>query len=271
MVLEPTGATPVVPQVEGITGKDPTFGLPALWILVADRRRAEEAGLTVVDAASVMTTHLGEALRRNAHELLGRQEVQELLGVCAKDAPKLVEDTIPGAVTLGELVRVLRGLLREGLSVRDLRTILESVADAAPRSKDTAFLIEQTRRRLFRQITARLADAHGVVHALTLDRASEDLLRKALAQADGEATLGLDVETARRLIGAVETRAAALAAGGRPAVLVAPPDLRRPLFDLLSRFITDLFVVNVRELAPGTPIEPAGALDLFAPPVGRAA
>jgi flagellar biosynthesis protein FlhA len=101
----------------------------------------------VVDAASVVTTHLSELLRRNAYELVGRQEVQELLGAVGREAPKLVEDVVPGTITLGELVRVVRGVLRENLSIRDLRSILEGVADAAPRSKDTAFLVEQVRRR----------------------------------------------------------------------------------------------------------------------------
>src|SRR5262249_29742942 len=156
------------------------------------RARAEAAGLTVIDPPSVITTHLSEVLRRNAHELVGRQEVQELLGACAKEAPKLVEDVVPGTVTLGELVRVVRGVLREGLSIRDLRSILEAVADAAPRSKDNSFLVEQVRRRLFRQITARVADVTGIVHGLTLDRTTEDQLRKTLGQSDGDAVLAPD-------------------------------------------------------------------------------
>ncbi|HEY0705793.1 MAG TPA: flagellar biosynthesis protein FlhA, partial [Polyangia bacterium] len=146
MLLEPSGGVPNVPGIVGITAKEPAFGLPALWVQAADRGRAESSGLTVVDAASVVTTHLSELLRKNAHELVGRQEVQELLAACGKEAPKLVEDVVPNTITLGDLVRVVRGILREGLSIRDLRTILEGVADAAPRSKDTSFLVEQVRR-----------------------------------------------------------------------------------------------------------------------------
>ncbi|HUM13980.1 MAG TPA: flagellar biosynthesis protein FlhA [Myxococcaceae bacterium] len=259
MALEPSGAAP---RVEGISAREPAFGLPAVWILPPMRDRAESAGLTLVDPASVLTTHLGEVLRRNAHELVGRQETQELLATCAKDAPKLVEDAVPGTVTLGELVRVLRGLLREGLSVRDLRTILEAVADAAPRSKDTAYLVEQARRRLARHITARISASEGVVRALTLDRPTEDLLRQSLASSDGEAALAPDAESARRLIASLEARASSLTAQGQPAVVLAPPDLRRPLFDLLSRFVPDLWVVTARELLPGTTVQPAGALQM---------
>jgi flagellar biosynthesis protein FlhA len=268
MALDPTGAPPAI---EGTQGQDPAFGLPAVWISPADRARAEGLGLTLVDAASVITTHLSELLRKNAHDLVGRQEVQELLAVCAKEAPKLVEDTVPGSLSLGELVRVVRGLLREGISVRDLRTVLESVADAAPRSKDTAYLVEQARRRLARQITSRLAGSDGAVRALTLDRSLEDALRASLGASDGEAALAPDVETARRFIQALEQNAARLATAGQPVVLLAPPDLRRPLFDFTSRFVSDICVVTARELVPGTTVEPAGTLQLPQLPAAAAA
>jgi flagellar biosynthesis protein FlhA len=259
MALDPRGNKPAV---QGIEAKEPAFGLPAVWVLPRDRAQAESAGLTLVDPASVVTTHLSELLRRSAHELLGRQEVQELLGVCAKEAPKLVEETVPGTITLGELVRVLRGLLREGVSIRDLRTVLEAVADNAARSKDTGFLVEQSRRRLSRQITAKLCGAGGVVHAITLDRAAEDALRGSLAQSDGEVLLSPDVNAARALLSSLESRASALASAGRPAVLLAPPDLRKPLFDFAARFVPDLWVVTARELLPGTAVESAGAVQL---------
>ncbi len=261
MALDPSGGKP---NVEGIPGQDPAFGLPAVWVVQTDRSRAESQGLTLVDAASVVTTHLSETIRKDAHELVGRQEVQELLGICGKEAPKLVEDTVPGTITLGELVRVVRALLREGLSVRDLRTVLEAVADAAPKSKDTSFLVEQTRRRLSRQITSRVAGSDGTVRALTLDRAAEDILRQSLGSSDGEAALAPDVETARRLLASLESHATRLSTSGQPVVLLSAPDLRRPLFDLASRFVSDLWVVTARELTPGTMVEPAGVVQLLA-------
>jgi flagellar biosynthesis protein FlhA len=264
MALDPAGGAP---QVNGLDAKEPAFGLPAVWILASERAGAEARGLTLVDPASVITTHLSELLRRNAHELLGRQEAQELLAVCAKEAPKLVEDVVPGVLTLGDLVRVLRGLLREGVSIRDLRSILEALADAAPRSKDTVFLVEQARRRLARQITANLADARGVVHALTLDRLAEEALRASLGVADGEPAVAPDIDTARKLLASLEAGAAALASAGKPTVLLAPPDLRRPVFDFASRFVPDLQVVSARELIPGTTIEPAGSVQIL--PAGR--
>jgi flagellar biosynthesis protein FlhA len=263
MALDPSGGQP---SIGGLPAREPAFNLPAVWISPSDRPRAEQVGLTLVDPASVLTTHLSELLRRNAHELIGRQEVQELVATLAKEAPKLVEDVVPGTVNLGELVRVVRGLLREGVSVRDLRTVLEAVADAAPKSKDALFLVEQARRRLSRQITSKVADAAGTVRALTLDRATEDALRASVGASDGELALAPDVETARRLIHALEQKAASLAAEGRPAVVLAPPDLRKPLFDFASRFVPDLFVVSARELVPGTTVEPAGLVQLSQQP-----
>ena len=261
MALDPGGGEPAI---EGLRGVDPAFGLPARWVVPSDRPRAEALGLTLVDPASVITTHLSELLRKNAHDLVGRQEVQELLAVVSREAPKLVEDVVPGIITLGEVVRVLRGLLREGLSVRDLRTILEAVADAAPRSKDTGYLVESARRRLTRQITSRAAGQDGVVRALTLERSTEETLRTTLGAADGEAALAPDVETARRLVGSLEGQATRLATAGHPVVLLAPPDLRRPLFEFGSRFVPDLLVVSARELTPGTTVEPAGVVGAHA-------
>jgi flagellar biosynthesis protein FlhA len=262
MALDPAGAVPRLDGVDALSAKEPAFGLPALWIFPGERSRAERAGLTVVDTASVMTTHLCEVLRRNAHELVGRQEIQELLAHVGKEAPKVVEDVVPGTISLGELVRVVRLVLKEGLSIRDFRSILEGVGDAAPRSKDTGFLVEQVRRRLARQITARVSDAKGVVHALTLDRNTEELLRKSLGQSEGEATLAPDVATAKRFISNLEAHAANFAASGRPTTLVTSPDLRRPIYDFASRFIPDLWVVTARELVSGTQVEPAGTIDL---------
>ena len=259
MALDPSGKPP---QVAGIPAKEPAFGLAAAWIAPSEKARAESLGLTLVDAASVITTHLSELWRKSAHELVGRQEVQELLAAVGKDAPKLVEDVVPGTITLGELVRVIRGLLREGVSVRDLRTVLEAVADAAPRSKDTNFLIEQARKRLARQITARVSDGAGVVRPMTLDRPTEDLLRQSLGVSDGEPTLSPEIETARKLVNALQQSASALSSQGHPVVLLAPPDLRRPLYDFASRFVPDLSVIAARELVPGTNVEPGGTVSL---------
>ena len=257
LVLDPGGAEL---NIQGTQTLEPAFGLPARWVLPEHRGRAEARGYTVVEPAAVIATHLAEVLKKAVPELLGRQEMQELLQVCSKEAPKLVEDTIPQQLSLGELVQVCRGLLREGVSVRDLRSILEAVADAAPRSKDISFLVEQCRRRLQRQITSKAVDPRGVVCAVTLDRATEQTMRSSLGMADGEAVIALDVDTARKFLDRLQNEANKLAVRGLPTVVLASPDLRRPIFDFASRFVPDLVVINARELVPGTPLEPAGAV-----------
>jgi flagellar biosynthesis protein FlhA len=189
--------------------------------------------------------------------LVGRQEVQELLTVVGKDAPKLVEDVVPGTVTLGELTQVVRALLAEEVSVRDFRAVLEAVADAAVRSKETHALVEAVRVRLRRQITDRVADGK-TVYALTLERNTENLLRRTLGMSEGDVVIAPELEVARQLIDRIEKEGAKLAGMGRATVLLAPPDLRRPLFHFASRFVPDLIVISARELAPGTRVEPVG-------------
>jgi flagellar biosynthesis protein FlhA len=261
MCLHPSGDEP---DIDGISALEPAFGLPAKWIDEERRPEAEALLYTVVDPSSVMTTQLGELLRKHAHELVGRQETQELLDIVNEDAPKLVEETVPAIISLGELARVLRGLLKEGVGVRDLKSILEAVADASVRSKETSWLVEQARLRLSRQITSRVVSEDGVVHAIVLDRHTESVLRQSLAAPDGEAVVAPDVDTARYLIDALEREGGMLATMGRPCVLLAAPDLRRPLYNFFNRFLPDLVVVSARELSPGTQVDPAATLTLTA-------
>ncbi|MCP4502551.1 MAG: flagellar biosynthesis protein FlhA [Deltaproteobacteria bacterium] len=256
MVLDPAGNDP---SVMGISATEPTFGLPARWVSGEQRGEAEAKGYTVIDSASVLTTHLGELLRKNAYDLVGRQETQELLDVIKLTAPRLVDEVVPQVISLGELAQVVRGLLREGVSVRDFKSILEAVADASVRSKEEHHLVEAARLRLRRQITSQVAEEREV-KAITLDRITENALRQTLGQSDGEIIIAPDVETARKLITSLEEQAAQLASAGYPTVVLAPPDLRRPIFNFASRFIPDLWVISARELTPGTQVEPVGVL-----------
>ncbi len=155
--------------IEGKPGKDPCFGLPALWITPQDKERAQMDGYTVVDGAAVIATHLTEIIRANGHEILGRQEVQNLLDNLAKTYPRVVDDLIPTQLPLGTVVRILRNLLRERVSIRDLRTILESVADYSIQSKDPDTLTEYARQNLSRTITSQYVTAEGMVHVISLD------------------------------------------------------------------------------------------------------
>ncbi len=258
MVLDPTGREP---GVEGVPAKDPTFGLPARWVTNEVKAKAQRQGLTVVDPASVVTTHIDEVIRRHLHEIVGRQEVQELLALLGKENPKMIEEIVPQMISLGELSMVMRGLLREGISVRDLRTILETVAEH-PGKKDVPFLIEQCRRRLSRQLSARLAPNDRRIPVVTLDRELEGALRASLGVSDGETALAPAIDIARKIVDTLQERAAVQTTEGIPLVVVAPSDLRRPLFEFVSRFVPEVNVVTPREIASGFTVEPVATITL---------
>ena len=258
MVLDPTGREP---GVEGVPAKDPTFGLPARWVTSEVKAKAQRQGLTVVDPSSVVVTHIDEVVRRHLHEIVGRQEVQELLTLLAKENPKLVEEIVPQMISLGELSMIMRGLLREGISVRDIRTILETVAEN-PGKKDIAFLTEQCRRRLSRQLSGRLANPERRIPVVTLDRELEQALRSSLGVADGEMTLAPAIDIARKLVDTLQERAAIQTTEGIPLVVVAPSDLRRPLFEFVSRFVPEVNVVTPREISSGFTVEPVATITL---------
>jgi flagellar biosynthesis protein FlhA len=258
MVIDPTGREP---GVEGVPAKDPTFGMPARWVTTEVKAKAQRQGLTVVDPASVVTTHLDEVIRRHLHEIVGRQEVQELLSLLGKENPKLVEEVVPSMISLGELSMIMRGLLREGISVRDIRTILETVAEN-PGKKDIGWLVEQCRRRLSRQLSARLAQNERRIPVVTLDRELEAALRQSMGVADGETTLAPSIDIARKIVDTLQERAVVQTTEGIPLVVVAPSELRRPLFDFVSRFVPEVNVVTPREIASGFTVEPVATIML---------
>ena len=229
----------------GVDTKEPVFGLKAFWIKSEDRQLAESRGLTVVDPSTVLTTHLAEVLRRNADQLLGRDQVNELVGYVRAEYPKLVEELVPDQLSLGELVGVLQGLLAERVSVRNLRTILEAVASAIPGGKDVARLTEAARAALWREISGAIAEDDGTIHAILLDRELEFALRNSMAPGN---ILAPEPEVYQRLIEqTAELARAASENRHSPCVLVAD-DLRRPLRDLVGSQLPDVPVIAIREL-----------------------
>lgn len=166
--------------IDGDRTVDPTFGLPAFWIVERDRELAEALGYTVVDHSTILATHLGEVVRANASRLLGRQEVQHLVDLLARSSPKLVDDVLPNVLQLGDVVRVLKNLVREGVSIRDMRTILEALGEVAQATEDPEQMTELCRERLAPQITSRFK-TEGVVNAMTLDPRLEQVLRQSLS------------------------------------------------------------------------------------------
>jgi flagellar biosynthesis protein FlhA len=257
MALDPTGTAP---PIDGEPGVDPAFGGPARWISPRDREMAEALGYAVVDEATVLATHLGEVLRTNGHKLLGRQEVQHLLEVLARRSPKLVDDVVPNLLPVGDLVRVLRNLLREGVSVRDLRSILEALAELVPQTKDPEQLTEFLRERLAPQITARAKGPDGSVTALTLDPRLEELLRRSLRDISNGTGGAIDPNVLHAVTASAERSLAQFAALGAPPIVVAPPDLRRYVRAIVERKTPQLAVVSFREIDPAVTLRVLGNL-----------
>ncbi|MBF0349048.1 MAG: flagellar biosynthesis protein FlhA [Magnetococcales bacterium] len=174
----------VTGQIEGTPTKEPAFGLPAIWITAHDRERAEMLGYTVVDAATVLATHITELIHGHAHEMLNRQEVQTLLDMVTKTQPKLVDELIPNVVNLGGVQKVLQGLLRERVSIRDMTTILETMADFAKVVKQPQQLVELVRQSLSRSLVNRYLEEDGSLRALVLGADAENMINEAIV--DGE-------------------------------------------------------------------------------------
>ena len=250
------------PSIDGEATKDPAFGTPARWISTRDREYAEALGYTVVDHTTIIATHLSETVRANAHNILGRAELQHLFEVFSRTTPKLVEDLVPNLLSFGEVLRVMRNLLRESVSVRDLRSILEALTELAPQTRDPEQLTELSRQRLSRQITASFMGSDGTLSALVLDAPVEEMFRRSLreiAQGTGGA---LDPEQARLLGVSLEASVKRMTLAGRPACVVTSPDVRRYLRAFAERRCPQLAVLSFRELEPDVSIRPFETITL---------
>ncbi len=234
-------------EIPGIAVQDAAFGLPALWIQSRDRERAEAAGYAVVDASSALATHLAEVIRRHAPELLSRQHVRDLLDQLAERQPKVVEDIVPGTVSVATLHTTLRALLSEGVSIRDLSTILETLAEFSPKLSEPEALVECVRERMARTITRPYLDRGGVLHVLTLEPGVEESLRAALAGGDG---LALDATRLDSLVRGFERAFQGVADNPDAAgpVLLTVPGLRAPLRRILERIEPRVAVLSHNEL-----------------------
>jgi flagellar biosynthesis protein FlhA len=241
----------VVGTVPGIETTEPAFGLPAIWITDEHKEQADQLGYTVVDCATVIATHLSELLKDNASELVGRQEMQELIDIFARQSPKMIEDLIPDKFQLGDILKVVKNLLKEQLSVRDLRTILEALADHVHLTKNTEILTEFVRQRLSRYISSRLKAEDDLIHVLTCDGALEEAFRGHIQQVDGDFHLGIAPHLAERLISELEACMNEMSMMGLQPVLMVSPELRRPVRNLLERFLPQLMVISYKEVAHG--------------------
>ncbi len=245
LAVDPRGNAP---PIEGDKTLDPTFGMPARWIVPRDKEMAEALGYTVLDQATVVETHLGELLRNNAHKLLGRQEVQHLLEVLSRTAPKVVDDVVPNLLPLGDVLRVLRNLVREGVSVRDLRSILEALGELAGQTKDVEQLTELVRERLSSHITSRVKGPDGKVAVMTLDPKLEDILRKSLREIASGTGGAVDPDVIRSVTSAAESTLKKFAVLSATPLVVTSPDIRRYVRALFERRLPQVGVLSFREL-----------------------
>lgn len=234
--------------VQGISTKEPAFGLPALWVPEGAREQAQMAGYTVVDASSAIATHLSELIKRHGHELLGRQEVQALLDEVGKSHPKLVEELIPTLLPLGTVVRVLGNLLKEGIPIRDLRSILEAIADQATNTKDAEVLTEYARQALARTITKQYQAPDGSLQVITLDpRLDRSLAEQAAALPPG-ATLNLDPTVSHKLLTGLKQAAERVAARGQQPIVLCSQVVRRHLRRHSDRMLHTVPVIGLNEV-----------------------
>ena len=236
----------VAGQVPGVSTRDPAFGLPAVWIETALREQAQAYGYTVVDASTVVATHLNHLILSHSAELLGRQETQALLDHLAKDMPKLVEDVVPKALPIGALQKVLRNLLDEGVHIRDMRTIIETLADSAPRSQDPEVLTGLVRIALSRSIVQEIYSGNTEIQTMSLDPQLERILLQAVAGGGENASIepGLAETLVRETVGAAQRQEEL----GLPTVLLVPGTLRALLSRFLRRSVPQLKVLAHNEV-----------------------
>jgi flagellar biosynthesis protein FlhA len=249
LAIDPGGEHPEVP---GIPGKEPAFGLDALWVKEEHKAQAEAAGYTVVDPATVLSTHLSEVIKKYAPEFLGRQEVQHMLDRVAKTHPKVVDDLVPNMLPLGTVLKVLRNLLREEVSVRDLLTILETLADAATTSTDPSELTERVRQCLARQIAHQHGDTNGTIHYINLSGQLEGMLREGIQHTDAGQHLVIDPGVAQDLVQRIGAEVEKQAAGKVIPVILSAPVIRAAVRRLTERLLPQVAVLSPAELTDRT-------------------
>lgn len=244
MALRPAG---LEVKIDGIETIDPAFGLPALWVTESERERAELKGFTTIDAPSVIATHLMEVIKRHAHELMGRQQVQVLIDNIKTQQPALVDEVVPKLFSIGELQKVLANLLREGISIRDIASILEILGDYGTLTRDLELLTEYVRQNLKRSITQRFIPSNKA-RVITLDPAVEQLISSSIRQTDRGSYAALEPLQIQKIL--VSTKKAvedSIGSGGSPLILTSPA-VRRYFKQITEQLNSELVVLSYNEL-----------------------
>ena len=245
-------------EITGIPTYEPSFPLPAIWITEGQRERAESLGYTVVDPPSIIATHLTEVIRSHIDELLTRQDVQNLVNNLKENNPALVDELTPKLLGLGEIQKVLQNLLREGISIRDLLTIFETLADHAATTRDTDVLTEYVRQSLKRAISNKYFPANETTSVVTLDPKVEQEIMASVKQTEQGAYLTLDPERTKAIMASVETEISKLENMGKSAIVITSPIVRMYFKKLTEDYFKDLIVVSYNEVDSNIELQSVG-------------
>ncbi|MEK5497164.1 flagellar biosynthesis protein FlhA [Bacillus sp. FSL M8-0077] len=254
--------TPDDDPIEGIETIEPSFGLPAKWISEAEKDQAEMLGYTVVDPASVVSTHITEKIRQNTHELLGRQETKQLIDHLKESYPVLVDEVTPNPLAVGDIQKVLAKLLKEKVSIRNLVTIFETLADYGKLTTDTDLLTEYVRQALARQITAQYARENESLKVVTCSGRVEKVIADSVQQTEHGNYLSLDPESSESVIQSVAREIEQLSLRQETPVLLCSPPIRMYVKQLLERYFPDLPVLSYNELEANVEVQSIGVVDI---------
>lgn len=249
-------------KFNGIPTTEPTFNLPAWWVTGQDREFVELNGFTVVDCSTVLVTHLTEILKQHAHELLGRQEVKELIDVVKEKNPAVVEELVPDMLSLGEIQKVLQNLLKERVPIRDLVTILEALADGARLNKDSDYLTDSARQSLSRTICQRYTGEQGKLSVVTLHPRLEQNIQEAIQQTQFGAYPVLKPQMVRKLLDKLNTVVEDITMRGANPVLLCSPRVRLPFRRLIERYLPNLAVLSLNEIPANIEVEAIGTVSI---------
>ncbi len=249
----------VFEEVPGIETVEPAFGLPALWISENEREQAELNGYTVVDAVSVLATHLTEVIKQHADEILGRQETQNLLDNLRKTNGALVDEVVPNILTIGEVQKVLASLLHERISIRDMGTILEVLADYGTATKDTEILTEYVRHAMARHITQQNVQ-NGMLPCITLDPALENKVAGSVQRTDHGSYVSLDPDSMQRLLAALQEELKKLTDQGYQPIVLTSPTVRPYFRDLVERSVPGIIILSHAEIEQNVEIQILGVV-----------
>ncbi len=248
--------------LEGIQTVEPAFGLPAVWVTDEEKQRAELLGYTIVDPPSVLATHLTELLRKHAHELLRREETKQLIDSLKETSPSLVEELVSSLLSMGEIQKVLQNLLKENVSIRDLLTIFEALADYAVYTKDPKVLTEYVRQSLSRQITEQYAE-NGIIRVITAGASLEKAISEGIKQTEHGPYFSLDAEMSERIYGRLQEEIQRAVQVGMQPIFLTSPAIRMHLKQMVDKIAPSIPVLAYSELESEVEVQSIGVMNLY--------